>query len=92
MLYGWHPPKAVTNAEKRKGVAFERVYDFDWSTALVRADTRMDYGEVRLNALGVIGERLHHLTFTVERRCIWVISLRKANNKEIDRYEAENAS
>ncbi|MDO9713609.1 BrnT family toxin [Paracraurococcus lichenis] len=54
--------------------------------------TRFDYGEVRLNALAPIGDRLHHLTFTVERRMVWVISLRKASNREIDRYEAETAA
>ena len=36
-----------------------------------------------------IGSRLHVLVFTVERRAVRVISLRKANGKEIDRYEQE---
>jgi uncharacterized protein len=61
----------------------------DWSAALVRGDTRHDYGEVRLTAMAPIGSRLHVLVFTVERRAVRVISLRKANGKEIDRYEQE---
>jgi uncharacterized DUF497 family protein len=84
----WDEEKRAANLAKH-GVDFANVADFDWSEALVRADTRKDYGEVRLVALAPIGDRLHHLTFTVERRVVRVISLRKANNKEIDRYEAE---
>lgn len=71
---------------------FEAVHEFDWSRALVPADTRFDYGKVRLNALAPIGDRLHHLTFTVEHRMVWVISLRKASNRVIDRYEAKTAA
>ena len=85
MRYHWNPEKAAMNAEKH-GVGFEAVVGFDWLKALVRADTREHYGEVRLNALGLIGRRVHHLTFTVERR---VVSLRKANRKEILRYATE---
>ena len=89
MRYGWNPSKAALNFEQH-GVAFEDVEEFDWLRALVRADLGQD--EKRLNALAPIGNRLHHLTFTPERRLIWVISLRKANRKEIVRYAAEVAA
>jgi uncharacterized protein len=85
--HDWNPTKAAANLEKH-GVAFSVVERFEWPIALVRADTRQHYGEVRLNALAPIGSRVYHLTYTVERRVVWVISLRKANDKEIDRYEA----
>ena len=65
------------------------VESFEWATALVEADTRHDYGEVRLKALGVIGERVHVLVYTI-RRVTWIISLRKAKNEEIKRYEGES--
>jgi uncharacterized protein len=47
---------------------------------------------VRLNALARIGDRIHHLTFTVERRAVRVVSLRPANRKEVLRYATEAAS
>ncbi|MDT8330189.1 BrnT family toxin [Roseomonas gilardii] len=84
----WDEAKAASNLAKH-GVAFEAVFEFDWETALVRADVRFAYSEPRLIAFGVIGDRLHALVFTVERRSLRVISLRKANSKEFDRYVAE---
>ena len=63
---------------------------FDWATAAVRADLRNPRPEVRLNAYGLIGDRLHHVTYTIRGTAVWVISLRKANNKEITRYEADH--
>lgn len=81
----WDAAKGKANLAKH-GVDFASVGAFDFDTALVRADTRFDYGEVRLVAMGLIGERVHVLVFTVERRCLRVISLRKAGRKEITRY------
>ena len=87
MPYGWNPIKAAANLAKH-GVAFQAAEGFEWDTAVVRADTRASYGEVRLVALGVIGERLHSLAFTI-RRTVWIISLRKASAREVGLYERE---
>lgn len=84
----WDDTKRATNLAKH-GVDFASVLSFDWEAALVRADVRHDYPEPRFVALGPIGSRLHVLVFSVERRAVRVISLRKANSKEFDRYEAE---
>ena len=86
--YDWNPAKCASNITKH-GLDFAEVHDFEWATALVGADTRHDYGEVRLAALGVIGGRVHVLVYTI-RRVTWVISLRKAKNWEIRRYEGED--
>ena len=88
MRYRWDAAKREANHAKH-GVDFAVIEAFDWAAALIRADTRHDYGEVRLVAMGPIGDRLHVLVFTIERRSVWVISLRKANRKEFDRYVAE---
>ena len=87
MPYGWTLAKNASNFAKH-GVAFEAMDRFDWATALVVTDLRNSQAEVRLNGFGLIGDRLHHVTFTIRRTTLWVISLRKANNKEIARYEA----
>ena len=81
MPHEWNPAKRIANLAKH-GVDFAVIEAFEWATALVRADVRFDYGEVRLVALGLIGSRLHALVYTVERRVVWIISLRKANNTE----------
>jgi uncharacterized DUF497 family protein len=48
---------------------------------------RMDYGEPRYQALGLIGDRLHMLVFTPRADRLHIISLRKANQREIRHYE-----
>lgn len=72
----------------KHGVAFEAAEGFEWGSALIRADLRISYGEVRLNALGAIGGRLHMLTYTIRRR-VWIISLRKASRQEVRFYASE---
>ncbi len=85
----WNPAKCAINIAKH-GLDFTVAEDFEWATAHVRADTRHPYGEVRLRAVGVIGERLYSLVFTIRRNATWIISLRRASRKEIRDYEAEN--
>ncbi len=89
MAYEWNAAKAAANRRKH-GVSFNAILDFDWSTALVVTDDRLDYGEPRWLALGMIGERLHSLAFTIRRTRIRVISLRKAGRKERALYEEAN--
>ena len=72
-----------------RGISFELAVLFDWSLALIVEDTRAEYGESRFQALGPIGDRLHMLVYTPRSSCIHVISLRKANRREIKHYEAQ---
>jgi len=75
-----------------RGISFERAIAFEWDTALIVADTRRDYGERRFQAFGLIAERLHVLVFTPRSGKTHVISLRKANKREVERYEAQAQS
>jgi hypothetical protein len=81
----YDPAKSVRNFQER-GISFESATLFELKTALIRLDVRHDYQEARFNAIGYIGERLHHMTFTVRVHVIRVISLRKANHREVNRY------
>ena len=89
MWFSFDPGKLAQNISKH-GVDFAAMEHFDWDRALVLADVRFDYAEPRLSALSLIGHRLYFAVFTIERRTVRIISLRKANNREIDRYEASN--
>lgn len=70
-----------------RGISFERAVEFDFETALFVEDTRHDYGEIRWRALGRLDGRVHALVFVETRRGIRVISLRKANLREVKRYD-----
>lgn len=82
----YDPDKCRRNVEER-GLSFDIVGGLDWSSALVVEDLRRDYGERRFQVLGYIGDRLHVLVFTPRAAAVHVISLRKANSREVKRYE-----
>ncbi len=90
MAITYDPDKNERNIVLR-GISFDLAADFDWSSALIVEDTRKDYGEPRFQALGSIEERLHLLVFTPRAVDIHVISLRKANKREVKRYETTKA-
>ena len=87
--YEWDEAKAATNVAKH-GVPFTAAYEFDWNKAVIFPDTRRDYGEPRWLAYAPIRERLHAMVFTIRASRVRVISLRKANSREVARYEREN--
>ena len=70
-----------------RSLSMDLAEHLDWATALIWEDTRKDYGERRYCVLGFIGERLHSVVFTPRDGKPRVISLRKANKREVKRYE-----
>jgi uncharacterized DUF497 family protein len=86
MVYEWDDDKTAINFAKH-GVSFSVIEYFDWSSAIVKQDTRKDYGETRFMAFGKIGSRLHVAVYTKRSATIRVIGLRKANSREVKRYE-----
>jgi uncharacterized DUF497 family protein len=82
------PSKSERNARQR-GLSFERAADFDFETAMFQHDVRRAYGENRIRALGLLNGRVHALVFVETAQGIRVISFRKANAREVKRYEQE---
>lgn len=85
MQYDWDEAKRRRNLAKH-GVDFVAVRLFDWDTAVITPDDRRAYGERRLRAYGYIGARLMVLIYTRRGRTTWLVSLRKANPREVKRY------
>lgn len=79
------PAKSEQNARLRS-LPFERAAAFDFDGALYAVDERKSYAEVRIIAIGGLGDRLHVLCFTETEDGIRVISFRKANAREVRRY------
>ncbi len=86
MRISFDPAKSEKNAIER-GLPFDMVADLQWGSTTIKIDTRHDYGEQRLQILGVIGERLYMVIATFRGDTVHVISLRKANKKEGIRYD-----
>lgn len=83
------PAKDAANLAKH-GLSLLDAVGFEWETAVVWPDERFAYAEARMVALGYIGLRIMVVVFVdrppelpTERR---IISLRKANTREVKRY------
>ena len=68
------------------------VEEFEWENAIFIEDVRFPYPEARYLALGFIATRLYAVIFTGILDGIRVISFRKANRKEVRRYEKEKTA
>ncbi|MDD5027908.1 MAG: hypothetical protein AUJ20_10450 [Comamonadaceae bacterium CG1_02_60_18] len=85
MRYEHDPKKLAENVTKHL-VWFELAESFDWGTAQIEQDSRRSYSETRFVATGLIAQRVHVLIFCFRETKIRLISLRKANPREVKRY------
>lgn len=85
MKIDFDPVKDLSNLSKH-GVSLGLASHIDWSQALVKPDDRNNYAEVREIGYGPIGDRLYCVVFTRRESHLRIISLRKANEREFDRY------
>jgi len=79
------PTKGTANLAKH-GVALDLAAQLEWETALIWPDTRRAYGEARQCGIGYIGLRLFFVVFVDRVDGRRVISLRKANPREVNHY------
>lgn len=87
MKITFDPKKNQKNIEER-GLSFECIADFDFESAMVWEDTRKTYPERRIASLGNLNGRIHFLCFSrPETEVVRVISFRKANKREVEKYE-----
>ena len=86
-MFEWDEQKAERNQAKHS-VSFEfATRAFDDENRVTVIDNRRDYGETRYITLAKIDNRLYVVAFTLLSSIIRLISARKANNKEVKRYE-----
>ena len=81
MIIEFDPAKNAKNIAERD-LSFERTVDFDFETAKIWQDTRIEYPETRFIAIGYLDNRLHALVFCAIPDGIRVISFRKADKRE----------
>lgn len=81
----YDPAKNEANIAKH-GVALSEAEAVEWESALVWRDERRDYGERRYCAIGYIHLRLYFVVFADRAESRRIISLCKANAREVKRY------
>lgn len=79
------PAKDAANIAKH-GVSLADAARFEWDSAATWPDERREYGEARMSGIGYIGLRLHYVVFVERAEGRRIISLRKANDREVRRY------
>ncbi|SAK50608.1 hypothetical protein AWB75_01413 [Caballeronia catudaia] len=68
------------------GVSFELASEVVWSNVVLEVDDRRDYGEVREVGFVPIRGRMFCVVFTWRNNARRIISLRRANKREVRRH------
>jgi uncharacterized DUF497 family protein len=82
------PAKSAKN-EKDRGLPFAAAVRLFEGPRLEWEDRRKDYGEIRINTLGEIENRVFFAAFTRRGEALRIISFRKANLRETKRYRQQ---
>ena len=85
MKIEFDPVKDVAHQAKH-GVSLSMAVDLDWEAALVWVDERFEYDESRMIALAPQTEILYYVAFVDRGEVRRVISLRRANRREVKHY------
>jgi hypothetical protein len=83
------PAKDGANREKH-GVSLMLAVELDWEAALVWVDGRFDYRETRMIALAPRTGILYYVAFVDRGAARRIISLRRANRREVKHYVQSN--
>ena len=89
MKLSYDSAKNDSNIQKH-GLSLTEARLLEWDTALEWIDGRKNYGEERRIALVLMKQRLYCIVYVELKIGIRVISLRKANVREVEKYEKEN--
>jgi len=86
MQYEWDEKKRQRNIAE-KGIDFSMATAFEWGKATHEPDERKEYDELRILSFAPIHNRIHALCWTQRGENVRIISLRKANRREVMKYE-----
>jgi len=81
--------KDETN-QRKHSVSLALAAKIEWSDVWFEVDSRCDYREVREIGYTVIDSRLYCVVYTQRGDIMHIISLRKANRREVKRYVEKN--
>ena len=85
MLVEFDPLKNQSNIAKH-GVSLALASELEWEQALIWVDDRFEYGEPRMIALAPRTGALYYVAFVDRHRVHRIISLRRANRREVKHY------
>lgn len=85
MRIEFDPVKDASNQAKH-AVSLALAAELDWDAALVWVDARYEYNELRMIALAPESNVLYYVAFVDRGKVRRIISLRRANRREVKHY------
>jgi uncharacterized DUF497 family protein len=85
MRIEFDPDKDASNRAKH-GVSLSLAAELDWDAALVWADDRFHYAELRMIALAPKTNLLYYVAYVERGEACRIISLRRADRREVQHY------
>jgi hypothetical protein len=85
MRIDFDPVKDASNLDKH-GLSIALAAELEWESALVWIDSRQEYGEMRMIALAPKTGIVYCVAFVDRGTLRRVISLRRANRREVKHY------
>ncbi len=85
MLIEFDPIKDALNLTQH-GLSLDMAIELDWESALVWVDDRFEHNEMRMVALAPKPETLYCVAFVDRAQARRIISLRRANRREVKHY------
>lgn len=79
------PAKNTFNLAKH-GVSLALAAELEWDWLMGMPDSRRDYGEARMIGYAPVGDRVFCVVFVDRGPMRRIISLRRANSREVKRY------
>ncbi len=89
MLITCDPNKSRANYFKH-GIVLEFAQYLDWANEMVWQDVRQNYNEVRMSGLVPLEGKVYAVVYVLRAESTRMISLRKANNREMKQYDKKH--
>ena len=82
------PRKDAANRDKH-GISLAEAADLEWDTLISAPDQRSSYGEQRMVGYALRDDRVYCVVYTDRGAVRRIISLRKANAREVRHYASQ---
>jgi uncharacterized protein len=89
--FEWDPAKHESNLRTR-GIGFDEAALVFEREVIEWPDTRTDYGEVRMNAIGETNGKVLRVIYTVRGDVVRIITAWKADRRDRQRWQARSTS
>jgi uncharacterized DUF497 family protein len=86
MHFTCDPNKSRANYFKH-GIVLEFAQYLEWANKMVWIDDRHNYNEDRMRGLVPLEDKIYAVVYVLRAESTRMISLRKANNREMKKYE-----